>query len=51
MKEHPAPLTRAFRQLYHLRYPIRHMSVADAYGPPSTLPRAFVTISALAGFT
>ena len=34
-----APLARAFRRLYDLRFPIRHMSVADAYGPPDTLPR------------
>jgi hypothetical protein len=28
-----APLRRVFRQLYQLRFPIRHLSFADAYGP------------------
>ena len=28
-----APLARVFRQLYVLRFPIRHLSFADAYGP------------------
>ena len=28
-----APLTKVFRRLYDLRFPIRHLSVADAYGP------------------
>lgn len=27
------PLARVFRQLYYLRFPIRHMRFADAYGP------------------
>ena len=27
-----APLARVFRQLYALRFPIRHLSFADAYG-------------------
>ena len=31
-----APLTRVFRQLYALRFPIRHMRLADAYGPRSS---------------
>ena len=28
-----APLSSVFRRLYDLRFPIRHLSVADAYGP------------------
>ena len=32
-----APLARVFRQLYRLRFPIRHLTFADAYG--STQPR------------
>jgi hypothetical protein len=28
------PLVGVFRQLYRLRFPIRHMSLADMYGPP-----------------
>jgi hypothetical protein len=28
-----AGLTRVFRELYRLHFPIRHMSLADAYGP------------------
>jgi hypothetical protein len=28
-----APLRRVFAKLYALRFPIRHMSVADRYGP------------------
>jgi D-alanyl-D-alanine carboxypeptidase len=28
-----APLSRVFRRLYELRFPIRHLSVADSYGP------------------
>ena len=27
------PLSRVFRQLYDLRFPIRHMGLADTYGP------------------
>jgi hypothetical protein len=27
------PLAGVFRRLYHLRFPIRHMRFADAYGP------------------
>ena len=34
-----APLARVFRQLYRLRFPIRHMRFADAYGPRSGRPR------------
>jgi hypothetical protein len=33
-----APLVRVFRQLYALRFPIRHMRLADAYGPSSSQP-------------
>lgn len=33
------PLAGAFRQLYHLRFPIRHMRFADAYGPRRGRPR------------
>jgi hypothetical protein len=34
-----APLARAFRQLYALHFPIRHMRFADAYGPRRDRPR------------
>jgi hypothetical protein len=33
-----APLALVFRQLYGLRFPIRHMSVTDAYGPARSRP-------------
>jgi len=33
-----APLARVFRQLYRLRFPIRHISVADSYGPVDSRP-------------
>ena len=33
-----APLARAFGQLYHLHFPIRHMSLAGAYGPLRSRP-------------
>lgn len=33
------PLSRVFRTLYALHFPIRHMSLADAYGPVSGRPR------------
>jgi hypothetical protein len=33
------PLTGAFRQLYRLRFPIRHMRFADYYGPLRERPR------------
>jgi hypothetical protein len=33
-----APLVRVFRQLYALRFPIRHMRLVDAYGPSSSQP-------------
>ena len=33
-----APLARVFRRLYDLRFPIRHMSLVDRYGPERTRP-------------
>jgi hypothetical protein len=33
-----APLAKVFRQLYRLRFPIRHMRFVDAYGPNSSQP-------------
>jgi D-alanyl-D-alanine carboxypeptidase-like protein len=33
-----APLARVFRRLYDMRFPIRHMSFADAYGPARARP-------------
>jgi hypothetical protein len=33
-----APLARVFRQLYGLRFPIRHLSFAEAYGPGGSQP-------------
>jgi hypothetical protein len=33
-----APLSRVFRRLYQLRFPIRHMRLADAYGPRRSRP-------------
>jgi hypothetical protein len=33
-----APLAGVFRQLYLLHFPIRHMTLADAYGPASSRP-------------
>ena len=32
------PLRRMFRQLYRLRFPIRHMRIADFYGPKQRPP-------------
>jgi hypothetical protein len=32
------PLVGVFRRLYQLHFPIRHMSFADMYGPPSSRP-------------
>jgi hypothetical protein len=32
------PLARAFNKLYALRFPIRHMQLADAYGPRQSRP-------------
>lgn len=34
-----APLRRAFRRLHELRFPIRHMTLADMYGPAASLPK------------
>ena len=33
-----APLARVFRRLFKLRFPIRHMRLADAYGPSRSQP-------------
>jgi hypothetical protein len=33
------PLRRTFRQLYRLRFPIRHMRIADFYGPKKQRPK------------
>jgi hypothetical protein len=33
------PLAAVFRRLYALRFPIRHMQLADAYGPKRMRPR------------
>ena len=33
-----APLARVFRRLYVLRFPIRHLRLADAYGPTRSQP-------------
>jgi D-alanyl-D-alanine carboxypeptidase len=33
-----APLARVFGQLYRIGFPIRHMSVSDAYGPKGSRP-------------
>jgi D-alanyl-D-alanine carboxypeptidase len=33
-----APLAKVFRQLYRLRFPIRHMQFTDAYGSASEQP-------------
>jgi D-alanyl-D-alanine carboxypeptidase len=33
-----APLANVFRQLYRLRFPIRHLKFSDAYGPKATQP-------------
>ena len=32
------PLARVFRQLYRLHFPIRHLQLADAYGPKRSRP-------------
>ncbi len=37
-KSASAPLTRVFRRLYRLRFPIRHMRLDDAYGPRRSRP-------------
>jgi hypothetical protein len=33
-----APLAKVFAKLYELRFPIRHLQLADAYGPASGRP-------------
>jgi hypothetical protein len=33
-----APLSRVFRRLYRLHFPIRHMRLADSYGPRRSRP-------------
>ena len=33
-----APLSRVFRRLYRLHFPVRHMRLSDAYGPRSGQP-------------
>src|SRR3954462_15836153 len=33
------PLRRVFRRLYRLHFPIRHMQIADFYGPKSGHPK------------
>ena len=33
-----APLSKVFRQLYRLRFPIRHLSFAETYGPRRSQP-------------
>lgn len=32
------PLTRVFRELYRLRFPVRHMRLVDLYGPEEARP-------------
>jgi hypothetical protein len=34
-----APLRRVFRRLYDLHFPIRHLTLADAYGPEAQRPK------------
>src|SRR5947209_5711107 len=39
VNEHAAaPLARVFKRLYQLRFPIRHMRLAEAYGPTRSQP-------------
>jgi hypothetical protein len=38
-KKAARPLSKVFRKLYALRFPIRHMTVAEVYGPKSKRPR------------
>jgi len=33
-----APLARVFRELYRLRFPIRHLDLASSYGPAAARP-------------
>ena len=41
-----APLTKVFRRLFELQFSIRHMRLADAYGPPQRSGSADGDISA-----
>jgi hypothetical protein len=34
-----SPLTKVFRQLYKMHFPIRHMRLANMYGPPKGRPK------------
>jgi hypothetical protein len=34
-----APLSSVFRRLYQLRFPIRHLSIDDVYGPVASRPK------------
>jgi hypothetical protein len=34
-----APLSKVFQRLYELRFPIRHLTIADEYGPAATQPK------------
>lgn len=38
-KRAAAPLSHVFRKIYKLRFPIKHMALADMYGPRSGRPR------------
>jgi len=38
-KKAARPLARVFRQLHRQHFPIRHLSLADAYGPRRSRPR------------
>jgi hypothetical protein len=38
-KDAARPLASVFGQLYRMRFPIRHMGLADAYGPKGSRPR------------
>ena len=44
-KRAAAPLSRAFRRLFYLHFPIRHMKYEDFYGAPSERARSDVTAS------
>ena len=37
-RRYAAPLAKVFRKLYHLKFAIRHMRLADMYGPKRTRP-------------
>ena len=38
-KDAAGPLAKAFGQLYEMRFPIRHMRLANMYGPPAGRPK------------